>query len=111
LPHAGKTTIRVSEDLKYLTGRIFGLTTIVCTFSSMMAFSIGLEEGLVLGALMVGGTIALGYVTSRGIYGRASRALVEEARTLAEALAARARESIAGATPKLDQPATRRRGG
>jgi hypothetical protein len=63
------------------------------------------------GLLVLGGMTTLGYVASRAIYGRASSVQVEEARVLAQAVAAQVRESIAAGKPKLEQPATRRLGG
>jgi serine/threonine-protein kinase len=113
LPRAGKTTIRVSESLKALAGGIIGALTGGGGGGLGMlwtALGASLHDPL-FGVLMWGGTIALTYVASRGIFGRVSRVRVKEARTLAEALAAQARESIAAARPKLDQPPTRRLGG
>lgn len=110
LPRAGRTTIRVSENLRHLAGGIFGAITGGGGGAMGMLWN-GVGAALhdpLFGLLMWGGTIAFTYVGARAIYGRVSRGRQNQARALAHALAVQARESIAAANTKLEQPTIRR---
>ena len=55
----------------------------------------------ILALSMWAGTVALAFLTSRGLFARATRKRDTEIRDLAEALANVARDSIAAAKPRL----------
>jgi len=103
LARGGKTTIRVSENLKRTVGGFFGGimggvgggTSSVWLAIGAKTHNIGLGFGL--WAAAIGAT----YLTARGLFMISSNKRAEELRGLAETLAAQARESIAAARPKL----------
>ena len=103
LARGGKTTIRVSENLKRMVGGFFGgIMGGVGGGTSSVWLAIGarthnLGLGFGLWAIAVGAT----YLTARGLFMISSNKRAEELRSLAEALGAQARESIAAARPKL----------
>ncbi|MEP6492749.1 MAG: serine/threonine-protein kinase [bacterium] len=110
MPRGGKTTIKVSESLNRLVGGIFGgIVGGGGGGSATIWLSIALKmHNIPAGLLMWGGALAVTYASARAIYGKVSRSRETQLRSLTEALAAQARESIAAASPKLDRPPTRR---
>jgi serine/threonine-protein kinase len=96
IPRNGKTTIRVSENLKRVLGGLFaGSMGGVGGGLSPILFSIGLKaHDAVLGASLLAALMVTTYATARGFFGRTSAAREKELRELADALAAQARESI-----------------
>ncbi len=96
LPRGGKTTIRVSENMKVLAGGLFGgIVGGVGGGSTPMWAGMALAtHNAFFGVAMWAGTVALAYVTAYGIFGIASRKRNRSLRELAEALAVQARESI-----------------
>jgi eukaryotic-like serine/threonine-protein kinase len=103
LPRGGKTTIRVSESMRALAGGLFGGFMGGLSGASApiwLAIGIGVHSAVfTLG--MWTATVSLSFGAARGLFGRASRKREVVLRELAEALAAQARESIAGAGTKL----------
>jgi hypothetical protein len=68
-------------------------------------FGVGMKlQDPVLAIAMWGGTVALTFLTARGLFGRTTRKREEEIRTLAESIANVARESIDAAKPKPPRP-------
>lgn len=113
LARGGRTTIRVSETMKQLAGGLFG--GIMGGFgggSTGIWLGLGTKFGdPVLGASMWLGTVALTYLTARGIFMRTTRKREEQIRELAESIAGLARDSIVAARQKLPrQPPPRLRG-
>jgi serine/threonine-protein kinase len=110
LPRGGKTTIRVSENLKATAGGVFG-GIMGGVGGGTSGLWIGIAANLhdpLFGLLMWGGTVTLTYVSARTIFGFLSRRLDKRLRTLAEKLAVQVRESIvaqsviaAPTTPRL----------
>ncbi len=110
LPRAGKTTIRVSENLSGAVGGLFG-----GIIGGMGGGSTGIWIGVAFKfhdpALAVGlclGWIGLAYATARGIFGVVSRRRARMLRDLTESLATQVRESIAAENPILSTASTRR---
>ena len=101
LPRGGKTTIRVSENLRSTYGGLFGvLVGGVGAGSAGIFIGIGVKtHDPIFAVSMWLSTIILGYASARGLFGRASRAHDNELKTLAESLANQARESISAAAP------------
>jgi serine/threonine protein kinase len=110
IPRGGKTTIGVSENLKPLAGGTFGgAMGPIGAMSAAIFTGIGAKMHDPLAAvLMWVGTISLAYAGARLTFGRISRTRQTEVRELADALATQARESIAAATGKTDEPTIRR---
>ena len=96
IPRNGKTTIRVSENLKRVMGGLFaGSMGGVGGGLSPILFSIGLKaHDAVLGASLLLALMVTTYATARGFFGRTSAAREKELRDLTDALAAQARDSI-----------------
>src|SRR5262249_48888149 len=99
----GKTTIRVSEHLKRAASGLFGGIV-----GGVGGGTAGVWVGIAvkmhnpsLALALWGGAICLTYLTARGLFMITSNRRADELRTLAETLAAQARESIAAAKPKL----------
>jgi len=102
LSRNGKTTIRVSENLKRLTGALFG--GIVGGFGGGSAgIWIGIAaktHNIPLGLALWAGAATSAYLTARSIFGMSADKRAEELHGLAETIAAQARESIATARPR-----------
>ena len=101
LPRGGKTTIRVSENLRSTYGGLFGvLVGGIGAGTATIFLGIGIKtHDPILAISMWLSTITLGYASARGLFGRASRARDKELKALAESLANQARESISQAAP------------
>jgi serine/threonine protein kinase len=103
LSRGGKTTIRVSEHLRRAAGAYFGGimggvgggTAGVWVGIAARAHNVPLGIGLWIVA--IGAT----YLTARGLFMITSNKRADELRSLAETLAAQARESISAAKPRL----------
>jgi eukaryotic-like serine/threonine-protein kinase len=110
LARGGKTTIRVSETLRQTAGALFG--GIMGGFgggSSGIWMGIGASmHNVALGLWMWGGSIAASYLAARGLFSHQSRKRDAQIRTLAEQLAAQARESIAATRRKVGPGSYRR---
>jgi serine/threonine-protein kinase len=110
LPRGGKTTIRVSENLSGAVGGLFG--GIIGGFGGgTTGIWIGIGVNFHSAALAVGlclGSIGVAYTAARTIFGVVSRRRRRLLRSLTEALAAQARDSIAAENPKLSAASTRR---
>jgi eukaryotic-like serine/threonine-protein kinase len=103
VPRAGKTTIRVSENLRNLAGGLFGGIMGGYgggTSGMWVAVGVGTHSAL-LGVALWLGNVGLAYGVARGILRTAGRRRGDELRTLAEQLAAEARTAIDAAQPKL----------
>ena len=103
LPRAGKTTIRVSENLKKAAGEIFGgimggVGGVLVPI--MVGVGVKLHNPLFAGAVWFG-SFLITYASSRGIFWQTTRSRDKELCGLAEALAEQARDSIAAARSKL----------
>jgi predicted Ser/Thr protein kinase len=96
IPRNGKTTIRVSENLKRVLGGLFGGSMGgVGGGLSPILFSIGLKaHDAVLGASLLLALMVTTYATARGLFGRTSAIREKELRELMDALVAQARDSI-----------------
>jgi serine/threonine-protein kinase len=103
LSRGGKTTIRVSENLKRTAGAFFGgLMGGFGGGTSSLWIAIGAKmHNMSLGLGLWAAAVGTAFVTARGLYRRSTRKRSEELRALAETLAAQARESIAAAKPRL----------
>ncbi len=103
LPRGGKTTIRVSENLKHAIGEIFGgLMGGIGGVLAPIMLGVGVKLHNPLFAASVWfGSVLLTYASSRGIFWQTTRSRDKELRGLAEALAEQACESVAAARPKL----------
>jgi serine/threonine-protein kinase len=104
LPRGGKTTIRVSENLRNLAGGLLG--GIMGGYGGgssgiWIGIGIGALHNPALAAALWLGNIALAYGVARGVFRRMGSRRGDELRTLAEALASEARASIDAAQPKL----------
>jgi serine/threonine-protein kinase len=103
LSRGGKTTIRVSENMSKRAGAFFG--PMMGGFGGGTAgIWIGLGakmHSIPLGLGLWAVTIGTSFLAARGFYSRSARKRCEELRALAETLAAKARESIAAAKPRL----------
>ncbi len=101
LLRGGKTTIRVSENLRSTYGGLFGvLVGGIGAGTATIFLGIGIKtHDPILAISMWLSTITLGYASARGLFGRASRGRDKELRNLAESLADQARESISQAAP------------
>ena len=96
IPRNGKTTIRVSENLKRVVGGLFAASMGgIGGGLSPILFSIGLKahDG-VLGASLLLALMFTTYAGARGFFGRTSAKREKELRELTDALAAQARDSI-----------------
>jgi serine/threonine-protein kinase len=103
LPRGGKTTIRVSENLKHAIGEIFGgiMGSIGGTMAPIMV-GVGAKLHNPVFALSVWvGTVLITYASSRGLFWHTTRSRDKELCRLAEALAEQSRESIDAARKKL----------
>jgi serine/threonine-protein kinase len=103
LPRGGKTTIRVSENLKQVAGGIFG-GLVGTTGGALAPIMVGVGAKLhnpVFAASVWLGSVLISYATSRGLFWHTTRSRDKDLRGLAEALAEQARESIAAARTKL----------
>jgi serine/threonine-protein kinase len=103
-PRAGKTTIRVSEQLRNLAGGLFG--GIMGGYGGgssgvWIAIGVGVAHSPLLGLGLWMGNLALAYAVARGIFDGMSERRQAALHTLAEELAAEASETIAAAQPKL----------
>jgi hypothetical protein len=100
LLRGGKTTIRVSENLRSTFSAVFGgLVGGLGAGTAGIFIGIGAKtHDPILAVSMWLSTIILGYASARGLFGRASRKHDQELKALAESLANQARESIAQAT-------------
>jgi hypothetical protein len=96
IPRGGKTTIRVSENLKRTIGSFFG--GIMGGFgggSTPIVFAIGMKvHDPVVGVALWLAMIATTYGTARGFFGHTSRTRERELRQLTDSLADQARNSI-----------------
>jgi eukaryotic-like serine/threonine-protein kinase len=103
LSRGGKTTIRISENLKRAVGGFFGgIMGGVGGGTAGVWVAIAAKMGNVpLGLGLWGAAIATTYLTARGLFMITSNKRADELRGLAETLAAQARESIAAAKPRL----------
>jgi hypothetical protein len=102
LPRGGKTTIRVSENLKHVMGEVFGgLMGPINGVLAPIMLGVGFKlHNPVFAASVWCSSVLLTYASARGLFGRTTRSRDKEVRALAEALAEQARESIAAARPK-----------
>lgn len=103
LPRAGKTTIRVSENMRPLATAffgLFGLSTVV-TAPIWLGIGLGAVHSGVFAVAMWTATATVSYGTARGLFGRSSRKREEALREFAETLALQVRESITAANPKI----------
>ena len=103
LPRAGKTTIRVSENMRPLATAffgLFGLSTVV-TAPIWLGIGLGAVHSGVFAIAMWTATATVSYGTARGLFGRSSRKREEALREFAETLALQVRESITAANPKI----------
>jgi hypothetical protein len=103
LPRNGKTTIRVSENMRPLGAGLFiGLLVGVGGGATPLWLGIGIAvHNAVFTLGMWTATMSFAFAGARGLFGRASRKREEVLRELAEALALQARESIAAANTQL----------
>ena len=103
LPRGGKTTIRVSENLKHAIGEIFGgLMGIVGGAMAPIMLGVGFKLHNPLFATSVWfGSALITYASSRGLFGHTARSHDKELRELTEALAEQVCESVAAARTKL----------
>ena len=103
LPRGGKTTIRVSENLKKAMGEIFGgLMGGIGGVMAPIMLGVGFKlHNPLFAASVWAGSFLITYATSRGFFWQTTRSRDKELRSLTEALAEQARESIAQARPKL----------
>jgi hypothetical protein len=97
LPRGGKTTIRVSENLRSTFGALFGgLVGGIGAGTASIFLGIGVKmHDPIFAVTMWIATTTLAYASARGLFGRASRTHDNELRSLAEALANQARDSVA----------------
>jgi serine/threonine-protein kinase len=96
LSRHGKTTIRVSETLHQIAGGVFG-ALVGGVGASSLAVWMGVAakmHNFALGGWLWAGTLAATYLAARGWFGHGSRKRKAEAESIAEKLAAQARESI-----------------
>ncbi|HEX8946274.1 MAG TPA: serine/threonine-protein kinase [Gemmatimonadaceae bacterium] len=103
LPRAGKTTIRVSENMRPLATAffgLFGLSTVV-TAPIWLGIGLGAVHSGVFAVAMWTATATVSYGTARGLFGRSSRKREDALREFADTLALQVRESITAANPKL----------
>ena len=103
VPRGGKTTIRVSENLRNLAGGLFGGIMGGYgggTSGMWVAVGVGTHSAL-LGLALWLGNVGLAYSVARGILRTAGNRRGDGLRTLAEQLAAEARAAIDAAQPKL----------
>jgi serine/threonine-protein kinase len=102
IPRNGKTTIRVSENLKRVMGGLFAASMGgIGGGLSPILFSIGLKaHDAVLGVSLLAALMVTTYAGARGFFGRASAKREVELGELADRLAAQARDSIDGQGPK-----------
>lgn len=103
VPRNGKTTIRVSENLRNLAGGLFG-----GIMGGYGGGSTGIWLGIamamrhpLLGAALWFGNIGLAYGVARGVFRSMSNRRGDALRVLAEELAVEARAAIDAAQPKL----------
>ena len=104
LPRGGKTTIRVSENLRNLAGGLFG--GIMGGYGGgSSGIWVGIGAGALhspaLGAALWLGNLTLAYGVARAALRKAGSRRDDELRALAEGLAAEARAAIDAAHPKL----------
>jgi serine/threonine-protein kinase len=103
VPRGGKTTIRVSENLRNLAGGLFGGIMGGYgggTSGMWVAVGVGTHSAL-LGVALWLGNVGLAYSVARGILRTAGNRRGDGLRTLAQQLAAEARAAIDAAQPKL----------
>ena len=103
LPRAGKTTIRVSENMRPLATAffgLFGLSTVV-TAPIWLGIGLGAVHSGVFAVAMWTATATVSYGTARGLFGRSARKRQDALREFADTLALQVRESITAANPKL----------
>jgi len=103
VPRNGKTTIRVSENLRNLAGGLFGGIMGGYgggTTGMWVAVAVG-THSLVVGIAAWLGNLALAYGVARGILRSAGNRRGDSLRNLAQALASEARLAIDAAQPKL----------
>lgn len=103
-PRAGKTTIRVSEQLRNLAGGLFG--GIMGGYGGgssgvWVAIGVGVAHSPLLGLGLWLGNLTLAYAVARGIFDGMSDRRQVALRGLAEELAAEANATIDAARPKL----------
>jgi hypothetical protein len=103
-PRAGKTTIRVSEQLRNLAGGLFG--GIMGGYGGgssgvWVAIGVGVAHSPLLGLGLWVGNVTLAYAVARGIFDGMSDRRQVALRGLAEELAAEANATIDAARPKL----------
>jgi serine/threonine-protein kinase len=103
LPRGGKTTIRVSENLGQIAAGIFaGFMGGFGGAGGAIWFGIGAKmHNPMFGLAMWVGTISISYLGGRILFAVSGRRRARELKSLAEALAAQAREAIAAARLKL----------
>jgi serine/threonine-protein kinase len=102
-PRNGRTTVRVSESLRNVAGGAFG-----GVIGGVGGGSMGIWSGVGASLHSPGfavtmwvGTVALSYMTARGIFGAVSRSREKKLRKLVERLAATVQESIAASRKQL----------
>jgi len=103
VPRNGKTTIRVSENLRNLAGGLFGGIMGGYgggTTGMWVAVAVG-THSVVVGIAAWLGNLALAYGVARGILRSAGNRRGDSLRNLAQALASEARLAIDAAQPKL----------
>ncbi|HEX4682605.1 MAG TPA: serine/threonine-protein kinase [Gemmatimonadaceae bacterium] len=105
-PRNGRTTIRVSESLRNVAGAAFGgLMGGVGGGSMGIWGGVGAAVGSIgFAAVMWSGTLAVAYVTARGIFGTVSARREKALRKLVERLGITVQESIAASRRKLPTP-------
>jgi eukaryotic-like serine/threonine-protein kinase len=111
-PRAGKTTIRVTDNLRAAAGGLFGGIVGGAgggTGGIWLALGVnfGGVHGVAIGMLSWAGAIAVSYAGARTAFARASKRSERKLTTLAEKIAAQVRESIA-AQRALPDPTRRR---
>ena len=111
-PRAGKTTIRVTDNLRAAAGGLFGGIVGGAgggTGGIWMALgaNFGGAHGVAIGLLSWAGAIAVSYAGARTAFARASKRSERKLTTLVETIAAQVRASIA-AQRALPDPARRR---
>jgi len=105
-PRSGRTTIRVSESLRSVAGAAFGGLMAGVGGASMGIWGgVGAAVGsLGFAAVMWTGTVAVAYITARGIFGSVRARRERVLRKLVERLGATVQESIAASRKKLAAP-------
>lgn len=103
LPRGGRTTIRVSENMRAVAGALFGGIVGGAGGGSgpiWAGVGVGMHSAF-FGVSMWAGTVAATYLTAYGLFGLAIRKRNRRLRDLVERLAVQARESIAATPAKL----------